>query len=213
MQVGHRPDKKNTDKLDLYLNALIAALPDAMDDDKALERTIFYGVKYFGRAGKNTTLEDMERRFHITEAIMAYISLVTPRRFVEIFPINKEYDGKRWGTKDYFYTVDKIAEIGWDKPIGETTETVLDFLWDYNNWDITFFLVEFMSLMSDMRRAQGQPGIMEQWATENGIQTYTLHTTPDGEQFVMDSKGRTKPVREKRPKHLKLVVPKRGKGN
>ncbi|MED1800677.1 hypothetical protein [Brevibacillus porteri] len=211
MQVGHRPVKKNTDKLDLYLNALIAALPDTMDDDKALERTIFYGVKYFGRAGENTTLEDMERRFHITEAIMAYISLVTPRRFTSIFPITKEYDGNRRGTKDYFYTVDKIAELGWDKPIGETSETVFDFLWDYHNWDITFFLVEFMSLMSDMRRAQGQPGIMEQWAAENGIQTYTLHTTLDGDQFVMDSKGRTKPVREKRPKHLKLVVPKRGK--
>ncbi|GEC93809.1 hypothetical protein [Brevibacillus brevis] len=211
MQVGHRPDKKNTEKLDIYHKSLFSALPVALHEEKALDRAIFYGVRYLGRLG-SVSVDNLESRFQLSYLIMELIALVTPRRFASIFPITKEYDGNRWGTKDYFYTVEKIAELGWDKPIGETTETVFDFLWDYHNWDVTFFLCEYMGLMSDMRRAQGQPGIMEQWAAENGIQTYTLHTTPKGEQYLMDSKGRSKPIRERRPRHLKLVVPKRRKG-
>lgn len=212
MQARHGFDAKATKRTDLYLKSLIAAVPNSLDNDKALERAIFYGVKYLGRAEKYTTIDDLERRYSISEAIMALIAIVTPRKFVEIFPITKKYDGKRWGTKDYFYTVEMINKHGWDKPIGETDEVAFDFLWDYQNWEINIFLVEHMSLISDMRRAQGQPGLMEQWALENGIQTYTLNTSPEGNQYLMDSNGRSTPVRKRRPKHLKLVVSRRRRG-
>ncbi|GIO07991.1 hypothetical protein J31TS6_40190 [Brevibacillus reuszeri] len=213
MQASRRQFKKNTDKLDIYHKSLFSALPDALHDDKALDRAILYGVRYLGRLGENISVEYLESRLQMSYLIMELIALVTPRRFARIFPITKEYDGNRWGTKDYFYTVEKIEELGWDKPIGETNETVFDFLWDYTNWDVNFFLVDHMSLMSDMRRAQGQPGIMEQWAADNGIQTYTLHTTPKGTQYVLDSNGKSKFVLKKRSNHLKLVVPRRRDGN
>lgn len=212
MKARRELDTKAAKRLDLYLNALIAALPDALENGKALERAIFYGVRYLGQVEKSTSPEEMERRFRVSEAIMVLIAMVTPRRFVEIFPINKEYDGERRGFKDYFYTVNMIAERGWDEPIGETSDEVFDFLWDYQNWDINLFLVNHMSLVSEMARSQGQPGLMEQRAAENGIETYTLHTTPEGKQYLRDSKGRSTPIKKKRPKHLKLVVPRRRVG-
>lgn len=211
MQTRRELDPKAAKKLDLYLQGLIAVVPNALDDDKALERAIFYGVRYLKQVEKSTSIEDLERRFSISEAIMVLISMVTPRRFVEIFPIDKKYDGERRGTKDYFYTVSMISERGWDKPIGESSEEVFDFLWDYQNWDINLFLVEHMSLVSEMARAQGQPGLMEQWTAENGIETYTLHTTLEGKQYLRDSKGRSTPIRKKRANHLKLVVSKKGR--
>ncbi|HBZ80933.1 MAG TPA: hypothetical protein DEP07_11170 [Brevibacillus sp.] len=212
MRARREQDSKSEKRTGLYLDGFIAAIPSVLDNDKALERAIFYGVKYMGRAGESTTIEELERRFSISEALMALIAMVTPRRFVEIFPINKEYDGERWGLKDYFYTVEMITKHGWDKPIGESSEGAFGFLWDYQNWDINLFLVNHMSLVSEMARSQGQPGPMEQWAAENGIQIYTLNTTPDGKQYLLDSNGRSTPVRKKRPRHLRLMVPKRRRG-
>ncbi|MDR4997873.1 hypothetical protein [Brevibacillus parabrevis] len=212
MRARREQDSKSEKRTGLYLDGFIAAIPSVLDNDKALERAIFYGVKYMGRAGESTTIEELGRRFSISEALMALIAMVTPRRFVEIFPINKEYDGERWGLKDYFYTVEMITKHGWDKPIGESSEGAFGFLWDYQNWDINLFLVNHMSLVSEMARSQGQPGPMEQWAAENGIQIYTLNTTPDGKQYLLDSNGRSTPVRKKRPRHLRLMVPKRRRG-
>ena len=42
--------------------------------------------------------------------------------------------------KDYFFTMNSAKEIGMDTPIGEN---ILEFLYDYTNWDINMFYVEF----------------------------------------------------------------------
>lgn len=210
MLAGLELDSKFSKKLDLYWDSFVSALPDAFSNDNALARSILYGVKLAGREKGHMTYEELTVKFQLFEMVMHLVTMVTPRKFVQIFPIEKRYDGKRWDTKDYFYTVEMINEHGWDEPIGVTTEEVFEFLWDYQNWDVMIFLVEYMGLMSDIRRAQGQPGIMEQWAAENGIRTYTMHSTSDGKQYVVDENGRSMPIKKKRPKHLKLVVPKRG---
>lgn len=193
-----------SNKKEIYFREMSAAflLASKSNENQDVSRAVLWGVRWFGRIGKTV---DTFGKYTMAEAILFLIGTLTPREFVEIFPIEKNYDGDRTGTKDYFYTIKSIESHGWDKLITENEDGAFGFLWDYTNWDISHFAVEYMSCMSDMRRIQGKPGIMEQWADDNNIPTYTMHTSADGKQYISDKDGRTKPVKKHRPKHLKIV--------
>jgi hypothetical protein len=53
------------------------------------------------------------------QVILSSIGSLKPAELVNIFPIEKTYDGDRWGVKDYFYTRDYLNTLDPDKPIGE----------------------------------------------------------------------------------------------
>ncbi|QWU15708.1 hypothetical protein SAMN04487895_12756 [Paenibacillus sophorae] len=199
------------DKLEIFRKAFMTAIPKAfceIPDPIALDQSILYGVRLANRERDGaSTLEGIRHRLTLFEGVMACMTLITPRRLVQVFPIAKFYDGERWQIKDYFTTVKMIEEHGWDKPISDPHH----FIWDYGNWEMGEFLVRYMSLMSDMRRAQGQPGIMEEWLADKGVPMYTMHTDPSGRQFMVDPNGRSFPVRKPRPKHLKIVQSRRVK--
>jgi hypothetical protein len=188
-------------KLEIYRRSFSASLLKAFSDGTALDRTILYGVRMLGNETKPATYEELMNRFQLSELIMSLITLVTPRRLVAIFPIEKDYNGQQFGVKDYFSTIEAINEHGWDEPICDP----LDFLWDYENPETREFLVNYMSLASDLRRTQGYPGILEEWAEANGVPIYTMHTDANGNQYLVDQNGRSKPVKKERSKHLRLV--------
>jgi hypothetical protein len=197
--------KSNSAMLPIYrriaVNAAKALYEDHSEDSIHLDRAILFGVRLVGHHEKPKTYEELISNYRYSEAIMQLIKVITPRRLTVIFPITKEYDGKRYGTKDYVSAIEMINKFGWDNLIDEPFE----FLWDYVNWDITHFLVQHMSLMSDIRRSEGGMGIFEEWASEKGLTLYQMHTTKDGKQYLSDDKGHTFPVKKPRPKHLKLV--------
>jgi len=170
-------------------------------DESALDRCILYGIRVINVSEDATDAEGMLARFQLSELIFGLIAMTTPRRFTRIFSIDKRYDGKRWETKDYFSTVEMIEEHGWDEPIKDP----FDFLWDYENIETRVFMVNYMSLVSDIRRLHGQPGLLEEWAAEKGIPLYTMHTDQNGKQFLISGDGRSAPVKKKRPRYLKLV--------
>jgi len=178
----------------------------ASDDYRStdsIKKLIFYGVK----AVNSITDRDMKylrSNFQFIETIQQMMGTLKPSEFVNIFPITKEYDGNRYGTKDYFYTMDYLKTLS-DEPIGEERQ-VMDFLWEYHNLEICLFVVNMLSIASDLRRSEGQPGIMEEWCAENGIKTYTMHTDQKGKRFVVDNEtGKSFRVRKKMPRYLKLV--------
>ncbi|OZV10755.1 hypothetical protein CIW83_18210 [Tissierella sp. P1] len=171
-----------------------------------VKKLVFYGVKTINRFHKeqNETLETVIERFQLISFINSIIGLLTPNEFVNIFPIFKEYKGHKWEMKDYFYTKRYIDSLDKDKPIG-TEEEVFNFLWEYHNWDITEFMVENMSCISDLRRLEGQPSLIEEWASDNGIKTYTMHEDDKGNKFLIDKEGKTTKVSKPRPRYLKVV--------
>ena len=98
-------------------------------------------------------------------AVLKLISRQTPRQFMRIFPVSKEYDGRRWQSKDYFTTMEMIERIGMDTPIGNAFE----FLWDYVNLHTRTFLAAFICAVDLKRREQGEQGIIEQFFDEQGV--------------------------------------------
>lgn len=60
----------------------------------------------------------------IGDAIICAIGKLTPRQMMDLFPIKKEYDGERFGCKDYFYTRKSVEKYALDRKI----ENAVDFL-------------------------------------------------------------------------------------
>lgn len=133
---------------------------------------VFLGVKFMASrlSPELKTEEYIQARIQLIFRINTELEKLTPREFITIFPITKDYS--KWeGCKNYFTVTEDIKRWDKDKPIGEPAS---EFLWEYLNRDIMEYMVEYMSAMSDCMRLEGKQGLMEGFCQEQGIPTYTL---------------------------------------
>lgn len=196
-------------KYELYYNAFKRAvhtkpLNDEESAHKLLKQLVIYGVKYiinFRYEKKNIkTRAEIEYNFDMIELIKATMTGLTPNDFVNLFPITKEYDGEKYCMKDYFSTVESLKTYDMDQRIGHK---LIDFLWDYRNTELDEFTVEVMMAASDMRKLQGEKGIMEEWCDKKGLDTYTINET-DG-YIVNNTTHKSVPYSKPIPEYLSLV--------
>ena len=128
--------RTDSNKHTFYRNMLIAA-------NKKSERRYFLKALFNGIRAVDTlpyknkyTKEELETGVKLSNEVMDLLKKATPKEIMNLFPIEKEYNGKRWGEKDYFYTVNYLQGIDINKPLGDGIE---DFVWNYYNWDIMNF--------------------------------------------------------------------------
>lgn len=120
----------------------------------------------------NTPFAVKENGFNLIDALFGIIGRIKLENLIKIFPIDKEYDGDKWGCKDYFFTMDVLKEKGLDNAVGR--DEVFDLMWDYENKDLREVTVFFMSCMSAMYERQTGVGIAEKFCEDNGIGTYMI---------------------------------------
>src|SRR5699024_595090 len=165
-------------------------IEDEFDFEKH-KRVIFWGVKTLG-FDSDTLYESSNANEKLTlyQFLSELIDRITPRQLMTVFPIEKEYDGRKYEMKDYFYSIEKCKEHGLDVPIGNS----FDFLWDYHNRDTGGFIVKYMSTLSDVTKYATGQGLMETYLAEIGVTTYTEKII-DGksvlvENLTFNSKGK-----------------------
>ena len=145
------------------------------------------------------TLEESQATFDLIDALFSVMGCIKLKNFVTIFPITKEYDGEKWQSKDYFYTIDVLSKMDWDKPIGR--DNMYDLLWDYQNDDLREVCVEFTCAMSAIYRSQTGKGIAEEWCDEIGIPTYAV----DNINGIMRDNQTGKVTKIKKKSHIQVV--------
>lgn len=170
-----------------------------------IKKLIFLRVRELSKHENYKYLEEgyihilLDDFFNTTECMAA----LTPKEFMQIFPITKTYNGEKYQVKDYFSTTKEIQKYDPDSMIGDRIE---EFLMEYWNWDIIEFQVCKLSCMSAARRLMGQSGIMEEWAEKEGIPTYTLY---DEEKIMVNNSTgeviKVKKLKSRKPKYLKVV--------
>ena len=198
--------KEKPDRTNLYLNACVTALQSLCQkpEDKLLrQKMIFASVKYFGRSEYDKQdSEVIKKRFGLIEFTKELIGQLTPLELMNIFPPTKDFDGHKYGCKDYFSTMTAMKEHGLNDPIGDTDR----FLWDYMNNDIMEFVVGELSLLSAIQMLEGEPGLMEEFAEQNGLTTYYKYTDSTGKEFIENSStGETCMIHKKRPRYLQTL--------
>lgn len=200
--------KPEVNKHELYVNAFYKSIKRYKTEQQRkanLKKLLVYGVKAVNsnRSRNSTTQEQVEQDFHFIEVVKMFMAMLTPREILNLYPIAKEYNGARWGVKDYYYTRDYLKGLDMDKPL---EGDVLDFLWEYHNWELARFNVNAMSCLSDLMRMQGQPGIVEQFFEDSGVKTFTLHKDSDGKEFMVDNQtGKSCRVRKLKPRYVRAV--------
>ena len=145
------------------------------------------------------TLEEAQATFQLIDAIFTVCGCLTLRNFVITFPIEKYYKGAKWEEKDYFYTMEVLSKMDWDKPIGR--DELSELLWDYENADLRHAYVEFTTAASAIFRAQTGKGIAETWCDNMGIPTYT----EDKETGIMKNNRIGDIMKPKKVSHLQIV--------
>lgn len=138
---------------------------------EACKRNIFYVIRNYGKFfDEPKHRESKDATFNAMKLAVHSISLFTPREFMTIFPIAKEFDGKRWCVKDYFSTMEYIDSVGINNKITEP----MRFLFEYHNWEIFDFMMNFTDLMDDEREELTGISIFEQYCIDNGIDMYSM---------------------------------------
>lgn len=145
------------------------------------------------------TLEESQATFDLIDALFSVMGCIKLKNFVTIFPITKEYDGEKWQSKDYFYTIYVLSKMDWDKPIGR--DNMYDLLWDYQNDDLREVCVEFTCAMSAIYRSQTGKNIAEEWCDDLGIPTYSV----DNENGIMRDNQTGKVTKIRKKSHIQVV--------
>ena len=99
----------------------------------------------------------------------------------------------------YFYTMDVLSKMDWDKPIGR--DELSELLWDYMNADLRHAYIEYTNAMSAIYRAQTGKGIAETWCDNMGIPTYS----EDKETGIMKNNQTGDIMKTKRVSHMQIV--------
>lgn len=152
-----------------------------------------HGVEY------TQTLEESQATFQLIDAIFTVCGCLTLRNFVTTFPIDKTYDGAKWEEKDYFYTMEVLKDMDWNKPIGR--DKLSELLWDYENEELRHAYIEFTTSASAILRAQTGKGIAETWCDNMGIPTYT----EDKETGIMKNNRTGNIMKPKKTSHIQIV--------
>lgn len=145
------------------------------------------------------TLKQNQYRFQMIDSIFGVLGCLTLRNFITTFSIEKYYKGAKWEEKDYFYTMDVLSKMDWDKPIGR--DELSELLWDYMNADLRHAYIEFTTAMSAMYKAQTGKGIAETWLDDLGIPTYT----EDRETGIMKNNRTGDIMKPKKVRHIQIV--------
>lgn len=166
IKLDRTPFKRN-----LWHRALEKAL-NRLDDDRTTEtkvkQIVFYGVKCYGKWNDSKGIELKNKTGDMFQ-IIKLIGVLTPREFIQIFPLAKDYSGHHREMKDYFYTMDYLEMIGMDVPIGKN---VMEFLMEYWNVDVMLFATKTLSALSAVYKEQSGNGIFEEFLRDHGVEPF-----------------------------------------
>ena len=160
-----------------------------------LAKMFFYGSRYITLKyrSKNKGMfeprivnyQELMEDFTFSNLMYQILGHLTLRQVQDMYPIDKEYDGKKYYCKDYFFSIEKLKGVDPDTLLCYQYPDITDFTWDYWNRELIDFDVAMMEIASDIRRCEGKKGIMEEFMEKQGIESYTVST--DG--TMKNSKG------------------------
>lgn len=122
--------------------------------------------------GHVESLKETKEMFGLLDGLMGVIGRIQLRNLIKIFPVDKNYDGEKYGSKDYFFTMDVLREKGMGTCVGK--ENVFDLLWDYENNELRNFMCVVMDKVKKIHAFETGEDLTEKFLYELGVESYTL---------------------------------------
>lgn len=151
-----------------------------------INKIIVYGVNMVIRSNtENMSIEDYLTLSVSILAINEHIGSLYPRELINLFPIEKAYNGAELGCKDYFYSKKYMDSLPQDKPIG--AENVQDVFCEYMNTKIMLYNVRCMGIVNDLCELEGETTPIDEFLADVGITPHTLHKESNGKTYLIDN--------------------------
>lgn len=147
---------------------------DQMEKDELI-KYIFLGIKSINVLHKNIEqkkdIDLLFSEYSIINNIVLALTYITPRELLQIFPAMKTYDGAKYETKDYYYSIEVMKKAGLDETI-KYQEKTREILLDFMNIDIRMFVMAWVSCANDINYLGSGKNLLDEFLAENGINTY-----------------------------------------
>ncbi len=182
--IDYKPRVEHYERAFVRYCRKLAGNPDIFYNTK--DNVLFLLVKIIGR--KKKEIKQMKEKevyglFQNMQLTNSIIGKHTPRELMGLFPIDKYYSGGDcW--KDYFYCIDYINKFGIDKQIGDK---VTEFLMEYQNTDITLYVLAMMQVVSAMSKFENGTDPFVEVMEKIGIHPRTMYQ--DGGYMVDSETG------------------------
>lgn len=196
----------------LYKNArsyLIKFLDNNMSGDKEfIKKMIYYNATFLAmnRAAELSTaktISDIDRVINWFFMTLHAIGFLTVDELISIFPIEKDFNGKRYEMKDYFYAKEQISKIQRDKPLYDIGSEIIELLPNLNNNILMNLSVGFVMANNLKRKMEGKMDIMEECF---GLKPVKIFTDERNRLVMHDTEKNTLTVlKKKRPRYLREV--------
>lgn len=202
------PVVRDKHKYNLYINAYIRtleALPvyEGANQTSHLQKMVYYGVKAIGTHPKLKNYQEAVACFEFISNLKTVMSLLTLHEFMNVFPIEKVFDGAKYEMKDYYSTLEAINELELE-PHKQIGGSILELIMEYMNDDIMDFAVQGMVAMSAMRRFDGHLSLFEEFMTSEGHETTNTFKNAKGQVYYIRH-GKPQKIKMSKSKHLRLV--------
>ena len=196
----------------LYRNArsyLLKFLDNDMSEDKDfIKKMIYYNATFLAmnRAAELSTVKthsDIERVVNWFFMTLHAISFLTIDELISIFPIGKDFKGKKYGIKDYFYAKEQISKIQKDKPLYDIGSELIELLPNLNNNTLMTLSIGFVMASNLKRKMEGKMDIMEECF---GLKPVKIFTDEKDRLVMHDTEKNTLTVlKKKRPRYLREI--------
>ena len=190
--------------LDLYESHSLLELMPRPEGKQFLYLNVMLLGKLTDKELEGNALDALEVFFFRTELVMQMIGALTPRQLMQMFPVTKDYDGHKYGCKDYFFTMERIRKHGEDTEIG--ADNAPDFLMDYENPWINLLMVHLMMMIGRMRVLQGGREPMEEFLESQGVDSYHFY---EREGIMVNSRTgevtKVEPPKTRVPKYMEVL--------
>ena len=156
------------------------------------------------------------------EEALKSLKTLTPKEFITLFPITKNYDGEKYECLDYFSTIELFKNIQMDKPLidinkiddlsekefAEKDKQINLLIMEYQNKDIRKFNIKYLLLTSmKMRMETGKDladTLVEKYPELKGSK-YTYFVDSKGKKVWVNSLGKTFREKPVIPKGWKVI--------
>lgn len=160
----------------------------AVDKDIRI-KLVFYGVHCISGYKDPVTSYEGFALANINQIILHTIETLTPRDFLKIFPLDKQYDGEKYESKDYFSSMEAIEEYGIDRRI----ENAIDFLFDYMNLLTRLYFVRSLNITEFIITDTGGISPVSEFFHHEGIFEMPTYKGNNGTEYVVNKFG--KPIK------------------
>lgn len=186
---------------DLYLNYQYG-----FESEIDIKKAIYFGIKYILLVNINEL--DYRSLFIVSSEISninQMISNLTYNEFINMFPITKDFDGKKFESKDYYSTIEYLDDFNLDEKIDD----VQSFFWNYYNTQLMNYAIKEMLIYDRILKYQSRPtlleGFLDEIDPEGKIETYKYNKEHN---YLQSTKtGKIHKIKQKKriPKYLKVI--------